>query len=348
MSAIDVDSLLQPVSEEQPCGENFEYETVFQEMEQAAQGKADTQFSEAEDPDWRTVRAKALEILGSSRDLRPLVYLARASLESEDWTTFGDCLSAMRGLLQEYWEALYPELDPDDPEQVMRVNAISGLSDHATLLSSLRKTPLVASRALGRFNIRDIDIANGILEVNLPEGEQPPNLANIQAAFMDSDVEEIQSLAAVIESAAADAATIESIFTEHLGAGYAPDLSPLVNELKKAHQFVAGQLVARGVGEAPPAAGEETSGQAAGGGGAVQAISGEIASRADVVRMIDKICDYYRRSEPSSPIPILLRRAKKLVDKEFVDIIRDLAPDAMTQIEVFTGPEAASEDSYYE
>jgi type VI secretion system protein ImpA len=58
-----------------------------------------------------------------------------------------------------------------------------------------------------------------------------------------------------------------------------------------------------------------------------------------VVRTIDRICDYYSRQEPSSPVPLLLKRARRLATGSFVDIVRDLAPDALPQIERVCGVE---------
>jgi len=64
-----------------------------------------------------------------------------------------------------------------------------------------------------------------------------------------------------------------------------------------------------------------------------------INSRGDVIRAIDLICAYYAQHEPSSPVPILLERAKRLVAKDFMDILRDLAPDGVAQLEMIRGPE---------
>ncbi len=76
------------------------------------------------------------------------------------------------------------------------------------------------------------------------------------------------------------------------------------------------------------------------------ALSGEIGSRADVVRVLDKICEYYERFEPASPVPMFMKRAKRLVTMSFVDVIKDLAPDAMARIEVFAGaPDAVAGES---
>jgi type VI secretion system protein ImpA len=51
------------------------------------------------------------------------------------------------------------------------------------------------------------------------------------------------------------------------------------------------------------------------------------------------LCDYYRQNEPSSPVPLLLKRARRLATKDFVDIMRDLVPEAMDKVAVIKGPE---------
>jgi type VI secretion system protein ImpA len=53
--------------------------------------------------------------------------------------------------------------------------------------------------------------------------------------------------------------------------------------------------------------------------------------------VLDKICLYYERYEPSSPIPLLLQRSKRLVSANFMDIVRDLAPDGLSQVENLRG-----------
>ena len=63
-----------------------------------------------------------------------------------------------------------------------------------------------------------------------------------------------------------------------------------------------------------------------------------IESREDVIRTLDQICAYYKRHEPSSPLPILINRAKRLVAKDFIDIIKNLMPDAVGQAEMLKGP----------
>jgi type VI secretion system protein ImpA len=46
---------------------------------------------------------------------------------------------------------------------------------------------------------------------------------------------------------------------------------------------------------------------------------------------------YFRRNEPSSPIPLFVDRAKRLVAKDFLEVLADIAPDALAQARVAGG-----------
>ena len=72
--------------------------------------------------------------------------------------------------------------------------------------------------------------------------------------------------------------------------------------------------------------------------GSVQLLAVSKTFSADDVRqMLDRLCEYYQRNEPSSPVPLLLRRARRLVGLGFADLMRDLSPDAIPQIEKISG-----------
>jgi type VI secretion system protein ImpA len=137
---------------------------------------------------------------------------------------------------------------------------------------------------------------------------------------------------------------VDSALGEKVGAGVGPDFTGLKDIAQQVKGVVDEQLAKRGVGE-PSAGGDgeaAAEGGIGGGGGTARgggvALSGEIGSREDVVRVLEKICEYYERFEPTSPVPIFMQRAKRLVTMSFVDVIKDLAPEAMSRIEIFTGP----------
>jgi type VI secretion system protein ImpA len=51
------------------------------------------------------------------------------------------------------------------------------------------------------------------------------------------------------------------------------------------------------------------------------------ASRADAVSLLEQVSAFYRRAEPSSPIPLLTERARGLIERDFLTILKDVLPD---------------------
>ena len=353
MSVIDLDELLKEISPDQPCGENLEYDPALQELETLVQGKPETQFGEAEEPDWRDIRNKSTEIFARTKDLRVTLHLSLALLQMEGIPGLRDGLSLMLALLEKYWDQVHPTVDPDDPEDYLeRVNVIASIAvttfgDPYKFLARLREAPLCNSRQFGRFGLRDLQLAKG--EISLPEDSDatPPELAAISAAFQDTDSEELQETAAALQESLDCVDKIDQLVTERTGASQAPDLSGL----KKAFSEILSQTQeflpsASSADEAPeqPGAPEAGTSEATAPAAAAPRISGEITSREDVVTALGKIDKYYRQCEPGSPVPFLLEWAKRLVDKNFLEIIEDLSQDGLEQFRTIVGVKVDSDD----
>jgi type VI secretion system protein ImpA len=334
---ISVETLLADLSPESPCGDDLEYDPVFGEMERAAQGKPEKQFGgtivPAEEPDWKEVVATAQDLLGRTKDLRVAVHLSQAALNTGGYHAFCECLALVRGYLSRYWEQLHPRLDPEDGlDPTLRVNLIQSLCDPQTTVKYLRKAPLVSSPLLGRFGLRELQIASG--EIPAPANmETPPTPAVIDAAFTECDLEKLQATAKSVREAGEHVQAIETELTQRVGAGNSTSLAPLQSELKVANALLTSQLQRRGVSDAPADGAGGVSADPA----APKALTGDICSRDDVTRALDKICEYYARHEPSSPLPLLLVRAKRLVTLSFLEIIEDVVPDALPQARTIMG-----------
>jgi len=336
LTVFDVDQLISPISDESPSGDNLEYEPEFGELERAAQGKAEQIMGDdvvdAEPPDWRSVIAQSQELLGRSKDLRIAVLLVRAGINVHGPKGFADGVAVIRGLLESYWDSVHPQLDAEDNDDpTFRVNSILPLSDRDGLLHDLLVMPIVSSKAVGSFSLRDVRMAAGELQAP-DDGGQVPDTALINAALMDCDLDELQANAAAIDAAIADLGKCEAIFAENIGAANSPDIDKLVKEVKQVKKVYAEALVSRGIGI------EVLEGEGGAAGGAVAArISGEVNSREDVTLLLGKICTFYERNEPSSPIPILLQRVKRLVSMDYLEIMNELTPDAVKQAKALAG-----------
>ncbi len=115
-----------------------------------------------------------------------------------------------------------------------------------------------------------------------------------------------------------------------VGANQAVGFSAIVDLLKQLSDVLSAQLARRGFDAPQVAEGERP----------VQTVTGEINSREDVMRALEKSCEFFSRNEPSSPVPILLKRAQKLISMDFLDIVRDLAPGGVQEVEKIRGPES--------
>lgn len=330
MSTIDLEALLRPLSEEAPCGRDCEYDPVFGELERAAAGKAaqsmgDTEIP-GEPPDWITVLGHSQALFAETLDLRVAILMTRAAMQAEGLPALGTGLALVAGLLEQFWDDVYPQLDAeDDNDPTLRVNSLLALNDRAGFVSELLGLTVVQERQLGRFSMRDVKLANGDLDP--ADGEERPDPALISGAFVGADLDELQASANAIEVANTQFDLLSSILDDKVGSA-GPDLALLGTELKGLRRLLAEHLERRGVSTdgAATMAGEDE-----GTGANVAVASGDIRSRDDAIRSLDRICEYFREHEPSSPVPMLLERAKRLVAMSFVEILQDLSPSGVPE-----------------
>jgi len=335
MARLDLEQLLDPISADSPAGEDLEYDPLFGEMERAAEGKEEQQFGDtiipAEEPDWRLVRDKAGKVLAQSKDLRAAMLLTKALVQLEGYPGLSDGLALIQGFITNYWESVHPQLDPDDDnDPTLRINTLINLCDPIQFLKSINKIPLVSSNVLGTFSLRDIQIAEGVL---VPTGDdEKKSLDHIDGAFRECSPEDARTLLEQIRNAVACTAKIESELNQRVGIDQSPSLQALSDLLLQAEREVvtrsggnlAEEMMEENGTSAPEALSQNTESVTSG---------GAIRSRDDVIQTLEKLCLYYEQNEPSSPVPLLLKRAKRLVKKDFFDIVQDLAPDGSTHFE---------------
>jgi type VI secretion system protein ImpA len=341
---IEVEQLLKPISAEEPCGKNLSYDPGFLALDGLIAGKPETQFSAAEEPDWKALRDACLVLFNQSKDLRVAVTLSLALVKLDGAVGLRDGLALLKGMLERYWPDLHPKLDPEennDPTE--RVNIVASLStplstfgDPLRFLERLRQIPLANSRQMGWFCLADI--AGD--KVILPNGEDKPRASagQIKAAFRDTKPDELEGCGRAISDSVVLAKEIDRILMETVGSARAPDMGALMAVLTEIQKNLApfmssvpGQLQAEGQNIES----DSTPGRLTG--------DGTVQSRQDVVRLLERICEYYERTEPSSPLPLLLRRAQRLAEMDFLQIVDELTPSMRAQLEPIVGVKPAGE-----
>lgn len=341
---LSAEQLGQPISDDLPCGEDLEYDPVFQEMEVMMQTTEEQEFGDTiipgSGPDWKGVAEQVDDLNERTRDLRVLTYGALADLSLKGMKAFSESLKSINTCIEVFWDNIYPELDADDDDDAtMRLNSLQILNDYEMVSFGLERAPLLQVKGLGSFSLRDIELAEGKTK---PQGdEEAQDLALIQGAFGDADVETITELNEGVTGSIAELKrTIELCgkLAKNAPSVSFDEILKVLGEIRQAVKRYAPAAAAEaGLDEGDDLDEEAASTGSESGGNMSAGISGAINNPNDVVRMIDKICDYYASHEPSSPIPLLMRRAQRLVSKSFVEIMEDLAPDGVAQLRVVSG-----------
>lgn len=359
MTVTDISTLLAPVSAELPCGEDLAGERLLLEAE--TQGKHDPENPHrTQPPDWVKVREQAEELLQRSKDLKVAVIYLQALIATQGIAGLADGLSLLRELLEQYWDGLYPPIDEDgDPfERAMALQVLADsyvdgqdASDSVGMVAfSFRRLPLIRLPGLGEFSFRDIKLARRQWRFFVKPDTPHPKPSEIDGALHDCALDDLQATREALQQAETDLGAMD-IFLKQRVTEDTPSFQQLLRDLTEARKVLEEALQKRGGTPVAVTPADEVSTAPAGRPEPpgvetipVPAAPGEIRSRRDVLETLDRLCEYYRRHEPSSPLPLLLNRAKRLVDMDFLAILADLAPAGLDQARVIQGAtgEAAS------
>lgn len=343
-SYIDLEALQKPLDDQNPCGldlEEFVFDPGFNELQRLAQGKPEQVMGDevipAEEPDWRAVRKKSLELMNQVRSLRVSIYLTKALCAREGLAAMCEGLQLLYALMENFWDQVEPLIDGGDATE--RLHTLGELASDEGLLQLIRQSVLVSSPALGRFTIRDYLIATGRLKT--PKSEEAANLTSINQALMNCDIAELQATLEAMDLAVETVGRIEKLFNQKLTPNFLIDLDPFARLFKDVRPALLEVLGRRGIAVETPEPTEAVPGSEPSAAVAQpQPVAGEITCREDVVRMLDRMTEYYNKHEPSSPVPLLLQRAKRLVAADFMAILKDIASDGVKQADILLGSTA--------
>jgi type VI secretion system protein ImpA len=336
MVSLDLETLLAPVSPEAPCGPNLDEESAFYTLVEASRCLPKDRIvgpnEPSDEPNWREISNTSQGLFGRTKDVRIASTLAKAQLRLSGVVGYCSCIQLIRELLDRYWDGVHPVLDPSDGDATMRLNAIRELCDRQSVLSALRAVPIVSVPALGSFSFKDIT--------------SDPTNNKIEAALTNCDLSHLQQLTAALQTGLSDLGVIEARVTDKLGSQHTLRFDELVNLLEQMSRLLVPRLQARAGMDAGAEQANDMNHDGLtledNGPSAVKATGpNQIRTRADVQRTLDLLCAYYDRNEPSSPVPILLKRARRLSAMSFMEIVRDLTPGGTAELEVIRGPREA-------
>jgi len=328
---MDFQLLIQPVSAERPCGESLEDTPTLAMFDTYRIFGQATQIEPA--PDWRALKALALQALAVSKDLRVLAHFGAAVIRTDGVTQFLQTLQIGATWLDDYWDQAHPAIDEDF---LLRKNALSCFADRIAIIDAVRRAPLAVSRQFASVSMRDAELANGQLVV--ADEAQRPTQESINAAFAAVALDDLISTEQSVSAARGALARIETKFRDAGGPEAAPDFDALSVLLLRMQRLLREQLAARP--DAPAIASGELPVDTTTAGGVAPAtapISGSIRSRQEAIRALDAVADFFRQTEPSSPVPLFVERAKRLVSKNFIEVLAEIVPDAVGPAKAASG-----------
>lgn len=313
----DLVQLLQsPVRADAPCGDSLEDSAAFFALEQSPV------FGRHVPPpdtfEWRDLRKTALGLLATSKDLRVLGYLLAAAIRTDSLGAVLEIITAAGSWVRDYPTDVHPQLDGDG---IARSNALGCLVDPLGVVNDLLKMKVVSSRTAGEYWVQSAlgderDRMRDVLREAAPAG-----IASLRSR-LDSASEAISNLESPAEP------------------GFpSPQLERLAQIVRALRAVVDGPEEVSEQGEAKSqASGASTSRARAGEIGA-------IASREDALRALDAVAAYFRRAEPSSPVPLMLERTKRLVSGTFLEVLEELMPDSIGTAKNVFGLKDSGNDS---
>jgi type VI secretion system protein ImpA len=345
---LDVDALLAARPGPEPCGPVLEFDQV-KDLELLATGTPERRNGEkiivpAAEPNWLQVRERALELFRLTRDLRVAVLLTRALVRTTHLAGLSEGLGLVHAMLERYWDSVNPPLAWQGEDiRYQRMNALGLMTDGAGLLRDVRAALLVTGGPLLRLGVRDVLVAFG--KQKPAADEKPRSLAEIAAALAAAAAKDPAQLLAV-GSAIGHVKGIQRILLAQddgqPGASLA-DLVGLLQSLAPACEAALASVAAPDTAGAAPSAPGIAPGTAPNIASGIAPdtapvfLSGDIRTREEAIRLLDTLCAFFERTEPGNPAPLFIRRAQRMLNKSFVDIIRELAPDSLNRIEDIAG-----------
>ena len=334
--ALNLETLLTPVSDEAPAGEDLAYDTERVEIDQAFERPPSIDLTTGEaaggpEVDWRRILKLIESQSGKSKDLWLAVYICRAGAWSRDLATVRLGSEYLAGLCETLWDHVHPTLD--DYGFQGRKGPCESLASVGNFLTPLRGVTLLEHARMGRFS-------GGDFERFAANAESEEGYSQFRAVLSETPDDSLTGIAAELDAIAAAIRRTDAVLVARADGDTGANFRATYDALAQMRQAVLSFSASPPSAEASPGAGggvDETTGPR---------IAGRVDSREDVIRTLDSLSDYYRRKEPASPVQQLLQRAREWVNLDFLAILADIAPnsvDEARQVLSFKKPEPGAE-----
>ena len=353
VEGLDFEALLAPISEEAPAGidvrTDFTPTSLYFRLRDArAEARAAERAADASPGSesgagdhWRNVRQLATKILAEeAKDLEAAAWLTEALVRSDGLSGLAFGAALITGLVERYWDHLYPMPDEDGIEtRVAPVTGLNGEGGDGTLIQPLLKLPLFRDangepillfqyeQSAELLTISD----QNRLESRLNAGVLP--YETVQSAARATPAGVFAALRRDLQAAQSAWVAMGLAFDQAAGA-YSPPTRRIGDTLDKVATIVE-RYAAAPTAEAVP---EDSEPEAASGGPAAAAPgkARKLATREDALASLAEIADYFRRAEPQSPLAYTIDEAIRRGRMSWPELLAELVKDDQVRSNILT------------
>lgn len=348
---INLEALMQPISEEKPAGESQQYSGLYDEIrdsrradENLSQGQWLTELKVA---DFRQVIRLAVPALETqTKDLQIGVWLAESLVKEHGFTGLRDSLRLLNGLQENFWETLFPEVDEGDMEG--RANALEWIDKQASF--AIKEAKITAGAGYGFFDYEDskkFDIPENIDTLDSTDQQKYRELSaqaekenrvtadKWRKAKTASRRAFYEQLSFDLGECLVEHKELNRVIEERFDRNQMPGTSQLKKALDEIQTLVK-RLLEEKRAEEPDEADEistetepiETGEEgAAVGGKTVMVAVGAIQNRRDALKRLAELAEFFRKTEPHSPLSYLIQRAVKWGEMPLESWLQDVIKD---------------------
>jgi type VI secretion system protein ImpA len=360
------EQILKPVSDAQPGGYDLAFSPELDAISEARtfddpsldQGEWVTDLKEA---DWGFVVQRCATLLAArSKDLRLAVWLTEAAAKKHGLAGLAEGFRVLAGLCEQYWyNGLYPEADGDNEQRIGNLSWIL-----ARTPALLRAIPLTEGRG-SAYSMVDFDTARK----QASNGGPPPGglkLADLEAARRNSSPQFREALAADAAACVEALRAFEQAADARLGEdspGFSAArdaLQALIHALPPSAATATANAAAQSApegdamsdaGHASHAGHDNANGHAQNSHGAPMQLApsgppGAIHNRAQAVAQLRTVAQFFRRTEPHSPVSYFADKAADAAEQDLHSWLRSVIKDqaSMDHIEELLGVKGRPQD----
>ena len=371
----DISSLLTPISDEQPAGPELrhvpdrEVARIYLSVRDARKKAIDAErrlrdfalMTEEErrehpeppiPPDWGVVRKYAVDALTRSKDLWVTAWLIEGLTRVDGFAGLRDGVLLAHQLCERFWDSIHPQVTPEQ-NLANRFAQLAGLdggsSSEGTLLAPITRVPLTVARTLDDFSLADyrdaVELDRKPAAIRNSRIEQGiPTLEMFSKAVAETSANEFRRLIDDLEGAMNALGDFQRYLRErenaHKAAGgqaFLPAMSNIRETLDECLRLCrASAKDAFQDGAAPPPPPKDQAigdGQMAISEGNTAGLG--VATREEAFRTLLQVSDYFRRTEPHSPISYALEQAVRWGRMSLPELLSELVSDKSTREDIF-------------